>query len=305
MPFDRACPETWGREMLASQNISTGHPTDISEVDSLMAVLLSGHSGAACAAALEHLSSPGKQVRARLALHSARSLGLDLRSAVAIAAASELIHNASLVHDDIQDGSDQRRGISTLWARHGRDVAICAGDLMISAAYAALAQVGGPHVSQAVARMHNRISQVIHGQVSDLAARDSGATTFFQYRTIAVDKSAPLLGLPVELSLILAGRHDCLVQAERAADAFALAYQMADDVEDVESDMASGSLNAVAIFAREMPIERARLLVRRLVHRTFRQASRLAGSLPSDSGALMAGMADQRAWAFEGRPFRA
>jgi len=291
--------------MLASQNISTGHPTDISEVDSLMAVLLSGHSGSACAAALEHLSSPGKQVRARLALHSARSLGLDLRSAVAIAAASELIHNASLVHDDIQDGSDLRRGISTLWARHGRDVAICAGDLMISAAYAALAQVGGPHVPHAVARMHARISQVIHGQVSDLAARDSGATTFFQYRTIAVDKSAPLLGLPVELSLILAGRLDCLVQAERAADAFALAYQMADDVEDVESDMASGSLNAVAIFAREMPIERARLLVRRLVNRTFRQASRLAGSLPSDSGALMAAMADQRAWAVEGRTFRA
>ena len=290
--------------MLASQNISTGHPTDISEVDSLMAVLLSGHSGSACAAALEHLSSPGKQVRARLALHSARSLGLDLRSAVAIAAASELIHNASLVHDDIQDGSDLRRGISTLWARHGRDVAICAGDLMISAAYAALAQVGGPHVPHAVARMHARISQVIHGQVSDLAARDSGATTFFQYRTIAVDKSAPLLGLPVELSLILAGRLDCLVQAERAADAFALAYQMADDLEDVESDMASGSLNAVAIFAREMPIERARLLVRRLVNRTFRQASRLAGSLPSDSGALMAAMADQRAWAVEGRPFR-
>lgn len=291
--------------MLASQNISTGHPTDVSEVDSLMAVLLSGHNGSACAAALEHLSSPGKQVRARLALHSARSLGLDLRSAVAIAAASELIHNASLVHDDIQDGSDLRRGTTTLWARHGRDIAICAGDLMISAAYAALAQVGGPHVSQAVARMHGRISQVIHGQVSDLAARDSGATTFFQYRTIAVDKSAPLLGLPVELSLILAGRLDCLVQAERAADAFALAYQMADDLEDVESDMANGSLNAVAIFAREMPVERARLLVRRLVNRTFRQASRLAGSLPSDSGGLMAAMADQRAWAVEGRPFRA
>jgi geranylgeranyl diphosphate synthase type I len=291
--------------MFASQNISTSHPTDLSEVDTLMAVLLSGHSGSACAAALEHVSSPGKQVRARLALHSARSLGLDLQSAVAIAAASELIHNASLVHDDIQDGSDLRRGSSTIWARHGRDIAICAGDLMISAAYAALAQVGGPHVSRALARLHERISQVIHGQVSDLASRDVASTTFFQYRTIAVAKSAPLLGLPLELSLIHAGRLDCLVQAERAADAFALAYQMADDVEDVESDMANGSLNAVIILAREMPLERARLLVRRLVNRTFRQASRLAGSLPSDSGALMAGMADQRAWAVEGSPFRA
>jgi geranylgeranyl diphosphate synthase type I len=283
--------------MLARNNISTGHPTDLSEVDTLMAVLLAGHCGLANAAALEHLSSPGKQVRASLALHSALSLGLDFRGAVSIAAACELIHNASLVHDDIQDGSDLRRGKSTLWARHGRDIAICAGDLMISASYAALAQVGGPHISRASARMHERISQVIHGQVSDLAAKDAASTTFFQYRTIAVAKSAPLLGLPLELSLIHAGRLDCLVQAERAADAFALAYQMADDVEDVESDMANGSLNAVAIFARDMPIERARLLVRRLVNRTFRQASRLAGSLPSNSGALMASMADQRAWA--------
>ncbi len=291
--------------MLASQNISTGHPTDLSEVGTLMAVLLSGHSGAAGAAALEHFSNPGKQVRASLALHSARSLGLELRSAVAIAAACELIHNASLVHDDIQDGSDLRRGNSTIWARHGRDIAICAGDLMISASYAALAQVGGPHVSRASARMHERISQVIHGQVSDLAAKDAASTTFFQYKTIAAAKSAPLLGLPLELSLIHAGRLDCLVQAERAANAFALAYQMADDVEDVESDMANGSLNAVALFALEMPIERARLLVRRLVKRAFRLASRLAGSLPSDSGALMANMADQRARAVEGRPFPA
>ena len=291
--------------MLASKTISTGHPADLAEVDTLMAVLLSGHSGPASAAALEHVSSPGKQIRASLALHSARSLGLDLRAAVAIAAASELIHNASLVHDDIQDGSDLRRGTSTLWARHGPDIAVCAGDLMISAAYAAVAQVGGPHVSRALARMHERISQVISGQVSDLAAKDAASTTFFRYRMIAVAKSAPLLGLPLELSLIHAGRLDCLVQAERTADAFALAYQMADDLEDVESDMASGSLNAVVIFSRDMPLERARLLVRRLVNRTFRQASRLALTLPSHAGTLMADMADRRARAVEGRPFRA
>ncbi len=291
--------------MLASKNISTGHLTDLSEVHAVMAVLLSGHSGSASAAALEHLSSPGKQVRASLALYSALSLGLSPRTAVSIAAASELIHNASLVHDDIQDGSDLRRGRSTLWARHGRDIAICAGDLMISASYAAIAEADGPHISRALARMHDRISQVIHGQVSDLAVKDAASTTFFQYKAIAVAKSAPLLGLPLELSLIHAGRPDCLVQAERAAEAFALAYQMADDLDDVESDIANGSLNAVVLFARDMSIERARILVRRLVNRTFRQAARLAGSLPSESGALMASMAHELAWAVQGRPFRA
>jgi hypothetical protein len=90
---------------------------------------------------------------------------------------------------------------------------------------------------------------------------------------------------------------------------------LADDLSAI-ADMAAAmaaerdpdrAIAALALLAVIMPdtVERARLLVRRLVHRTFRQASRLAGSLPSDSGALMAGMADQRAWAFEGRPFRA
>jgi len=285
--------------MLASTNINSRYQSDLSEVDALMAVLLSSHDGMASAAAAEHMSSRGKQVRASLALHSALSLGLNIRSAIAIAAASELIHNASLVHDDIQDGSDLRRGNPTLWASYGRDVAMCAGDLMISSSYAALAQVGGAYLSDALTRMHQRISQVIFGQVADLATRDAAATTFFQYKTIAVAKSAPLLGLPLELSLTLAGRLDCLVQAERAANAFALAYQMADDVEDAESDMANGGLNAVAILARDMPIERARLLVKRLVTRTFRQAARLALSLPSQSGALMASMASERSWGLQ------
>lgn len=282
--------------MLANIDVDQGHIGDLSQVDALMARLLTRHSGTASTAALEHLACRGKQFRASLALQSALSLGLGMEAATAVAAASELLHNASLVHDDIQDGSQLRRGKPTIWASYGSDVAICAGDLMISAAYASIARAGGLHIADAMERMHERVSQVICGQVADLSARDTTTTTFFQYRSIAVAKSAPLFGLPLELSLIIAGRPDFLVQAELAAQAFALGYQMTDDVEDVFSDMANGQLNAVAIFARDLPIERARILVKRLAMRSFRQAEKLALSLPSQSGELMASIANDRAW---------
>lgn len=282
--------------MLANIDVDQGHIGDLSQVDALMVRLLTRHSGLASTAALEHLSCRGKQFRASLALQSALSLGLSIEAATAIAAASELLHNASLVHDDIQDGSRLRRGQPTVWASYGIDVAICAGDLMISAAYAGIARAGGPHLGDAMDRMHDRVSQVICGQVADLSARDTTSTTFFHYRSIAVAKSAPLFGLPLELSLIIAGQPDFLEQAELAAQAFALGYQMTDDVDDVFSDMANGQLNAVAIFARDMPIERARVLVKRLASRSFRQAEKLALSLPSHSGELMASIASDRAW---------
>lgn len=282
--------------MLANIDVDQGHIGDLSQVDALMTRLLTRHSGPASTAALEHLACRGKQFRASLALQSALSLGLGMAAATSIAAASELLHNASLVHDDIQDGSRLRRGKPTVWASYGSDVAICAGDLMISAAYASMARAGGPYIADAMERMHERVSQVICGQVADLSARDTTTTTFFQYRSIAVAKSAPLFGLPLELSLIIAGRPEFLEGAEQAAQAFALGYQMTDDVEDVFSDMANGQLNAVAIFARDLPIERARILVKRLAVRSFRQAERLALSLPLQSGELMASIANDRAW---------
>jgi geranylgeranyl diphosphate synthase type II len=282
--------------MLANIGVDQGHIGDLSQVDALMAGLLTRHHGLASSAALEHLSCRGKQFRASLALQSALSLGLGMEAAVAIAAASELLHNASLVHDDIQDGSRLRRGRATLWASYGTDVAICAGDLMISASYASIAKAGGQHMADAMDRMHQRVSQVICGQVADLSARDTTTTTFFQYRSIAVAKSAPLFGLPLELSLTIAGRADYIGQAELAAQAFALGYQMTDDIDDVVSDMANGQLNAVAIFSRDMPLERASILVKRLAARSFRQAERLALSLPSQSGELMASIASDRAW---------
>lgn len=267
---------------------------DLDATERLMTSLVSVHTGEAGRAALEHLSTGGKRFRARLGLHSATCLGLPVGIALGIAAASELIHNASLVHDDIQDRSPIRRGEATLWTRYGRDVAICAGDLMISAAYAALAQAASQHLSALITRLHLRVSEVISGQSDDLAARESPVVTQLEYRRIAACKSAPLLGLPIELALIAADRADVLGRAEAAARAFAVAYQMADDLEDAETDIANGQMNIITVIARHVPLDAARVMSEALIARDYGLACELARSLPSGCGALMADLAEER-----------
>lgn len=266
---------------------------DLDAAERLMTSLLSLHTGGAARAAIEHLETGGKRLRAKLGLHSAASLGLPAEAAIGIAAASELIHNASLIHDDIQDRSPTRRGHATLWATYGRDISICAGDLMVSAAYAALTHVTGQHLPALVGRLHLRVCEVISGQSADLAARREPVETQLEYRRIAAGKSAPLLGLPIELSLIAAGRADALCQAEAAANAFATAYQMADDIEDANIDIANGELNIISVIARNASLDSARAMSQALVARDYRLACDLARSLPSGCGALMADFAEQ------------
>jgi len=90
-------------------------------------------------AARYHLEAGGQRVRARLALHACEALGVVGDQAVRLAACVELLHNASLVHDDLQDKEKLRRGLPTVCAAFGPDVALCTGDLLLSAAY------GGAH----------------------------------------------------------------------------------------------------------------------------------------------------------------
>jgi geranylgeranyl diphosphate synthase, type I len=195
----------------------------------------------------DHFGSGGSRVRARLALQSGHSLDLPPRICIYLAAGCELLHNASLIHDDLQDRDTMRRDAPAVWAAHGENAAICAGDLMLSAAYAAFAQVG-PKAGQIIMHAHHRVAQVIGGQCDDLRLGGSCADPE-TYERIAAAKSGPLLALPLELALIVAGREDLVDAAKRAATMFAIAYQILDDLTDVERDVEKGSLNAVGVHA--------------------------------------------------------
>ena len=241
-----------------------------------------------------HLDSGGQRVRARLALHAGRALNLSDDDAVTIAATVELLHNASLIHDDLQDRDLQRRGCATLWSAFGENVAICAGDLLLSAAYGNLCRFSdSKKLPQLLAQVHAATASAVHGQCADLSGQ---ACDIALYEKIAAAKSGALLALPLELVLIATGQENYLAVARQAADAFAVGYQIVDDIDDIDKDRGSDGqpdgLNACLILAAGHG-GYAHMVARQLALARFEQATQSASWLPHGAGALLASLAQR------------
>lgn len=261
--------------------------TLLADVERRILALCDCPDGILQSAVEHHLHSGGSRIRARLALDASQALDLPVRDAVAIATACELLHNASLIHDDLQDRDTERRGQAALWARFGPDIAICAGDLLLSAAYAALATLGET-AAPIIAHMHTRVAITIHGQSEDLDCAKLDTLSLAEYEAIAAGKSGPLLSLPIELALRLAGAPDQVSTALRAINNFALGYQMLDDIADADADAVAGEVNAVTIMsvAGAADPERA-VRDRALTH--LDRAAEIAQSLPATIPDIVSG----------------
>lgn len=247
-------------------------------------------------AAMYHLGSGGQRIRARLALHASLALGLASQDAVAIASTAELLHNASLVHDDLHDKSGTRRGVESVWSAFGRDVAIGAGDLLLSAAWGALASFQDSRfLSELIALTHARTAQVIRGQCSELSARGREITDMAMYEEIAVGKSGALLSLPLELAFAGSGKEQWRSSARRAAEFFAIGYQIADDIEDLARDSASTDgatgVNAVLVLRAAGYGGGASATARAIALAHLRTSMQLAEGLPSGAGTFLQDLA--------------
>lgn len=269
----------------------------LKKLDVKMGELVSGKSASqtnsaepdAAHASRYHLQAGGERIRGRIAIHASLALGLSEPDALCLAASAELLHNASLVHDDLQDKDATRRGVPAVWKKYGPNVAICAGDLMLSAAYAALCGISVVHFLPAlVALVHERTSLAVHGQCADLTAQKNTLATVDWYTSIASAKSGALLSLPLELALIAAGKNNWTRQARTAAEAFATAYQIADDLSDVVMDRESGSMNIIFILESAGCGVDSTTIAQQLGTQHVDEAIRLSRSLPCDAGSVLA-----------------
>ncbi|MGC9239217.1 MAG: polyprenyl synthetase family protein [Acidithiobacillus sp.] len=267
--------------------------THLQQVEQRMHDLIQLNSGAIATACAAHLEAGGSRVRARLALQACTALRVSHDDAIAVASACELLHNASLVHDDLQDRDTERRGRPALWHSFGEAVAICAGDLFLSAAYAALTDTGA-RAAPLMACVHRRVAEVIRGQGEDLALRTAIPDSLETYERVARAKSGPLLILPLELSLTLAHREAFIPAATEACACFAVGYQAADDLVDEARDALHKELNLVAVFAARGVAEPI-AATRALALERFTQARAAALRLPSGCGDLLAELAAQYA----------
>ena len=187
-------------------------------------------------AAAYQIESGGKRWRPLFLLAVGEALNGSPDDFEKMAAATELLHNASLVHDDLQDNDTMRRGKETVWHRFGSETAINLGDFLISSTYLALSQMDAPRgeLARLIAHFAQATHQVIAGQSMEIeASRRLGLTTK-EYRRIARNKSGILMALPVigAMMLVRAPR-EMREHAREAMVSLGTAYQIKDDLDDI------------------------------------------------------------------------
>ncbi|MBT7605587.1 MAG: hypothetical protein HN583_07875 [Kordiimonadaceae bacterium] len=181
-----------------------------------------------------HNDSKGKWMRARLALVSGGLLGLSSQTYIKWAVVCELIHSASLLHDDICDEDSMRRGKKSLWKEFGIPAALCTGDYLIAESFSKLTEIEkGWHQNILLKLLSCSVKEIIFGQSLDVSM-DHLSLNREQYRKIAIEKTAPFIALPImgmfhckELT-----EDECLAVKE-ISNELGFAYQYLNDVENI------------------------------------------------------------------------
>lgn len=239
-----------------------------------------------------HLSSGGSRTRAKICITAGIQLDISESDIIAIASAVELLHNASLVHDDLQDGDTYRRGHMAVWKKFGKARAICTGDAMISAAFGAVADLSEPALIKSCLReVHLAVAETIKGQTQDLDT--SSIKDSKQYEQIAAQKSGPLFRLALSLPMILIDREDLLPSVNYIAAKFAIAYQILDDMQDWEEDAQNNTLNIISILAQNSSTSEALFIAKNRVKYLLMMCKKELSLLPNNCALEVMKVADK------------
>ena len=207
--------------------------------------------------AVEHLlKAPGKQLRPLLVLLSARMVAEVNDKVIQVALALEMLHTATLVHDDVVDESDRRRGLPSLNAFLSSQVAVLSGDFILSKALECAALTEDVRVVRHIAQLGQTLAD---GELLQLDSKDSDVLSEAAYFDVISRKTASLFSVCARLGALAAGGSEA--EAERLAQfgkLIGICFQIRDDVFDygtaevgkpVGNDMKEGKLTLPAIYA--------------------------------------------------------
>ena len=173
----------------------------------------------------------GKALRPALALLSARAAGAPPERGVTAAVAVELVHNFSLLHDDIMDNDTERRHRPTAWTVFGVGAAILAGDALLALAQDMLLENGHPQGAWAARCLSAAVQRLIGGQGSDLAFEKRDDVTLAECLDMAGDKTAALMACACSIGAVHLGAPPTLAMALAGFGAHVgLAFQLTDDL---------------------------------------------------------------------------
>ena len=206
---------------------------------------------------VEHLlKAPGKQLRPMLVLLAARMVGEVNEKVIRVALALEMLHTASLVHDDVVDESDRRRGLPSVNALLSNQIAVLAGDFILSKALESAALTEDTRIVRYIAQLGQSLAD---GELLQLDSQDSEVLSEAVYFDIIGRKTASLFSLCARLGALAAGGSEA--EAERLAQygkLIGICFQLRDDVFDygtaevgkpLGNDMKEGKLTLPTIYA--------------------------------------------------------
>ncbi|MEA2331079.1 MAG: hypothetical protein QOH58_1217 [Thermoleophilaceae bacterium] len=229
----------------------------LERTETRLADVAQGHGDELAGHATATLSAGGKRLRPMLVFLCANGDG-DERL-VAAGAAVELLHMATLVHDDVLDRAPLRRGRPTVFAEGGRLAATATGDLLFSRAFAELASTGS---ADAVRALSDASTALARGELMQRADAWSDDVTRERYLERCRLKTASLFSASCRLGALFGGRPELAAEIGRFGEGVGLAFQMLDDVLDVSgppertgkprgADLLDGTVTLPLILARE------------------------------------------------------
>ena len=183
----------------------------------------------------------GKRIRPLLVLLTTASCGADWQNALPAAAAVELVHNFSLVHDDIQDNSPKRRGRDTVWMKWGAPMAINAGDALFVMSNQAIVDLKENYPAEIVVKaaeiLHNTCLELTRGQYLDMSYEERKDLSIEDYWPMISGKTSALLSACCQIGALLGGADEDKQEIYRSFGHYlGLAFQVQDDILGIWGD---------------------------------------------------------------------
>ena len=222
----------------------------------------------------------GKRMRPLLVLLSARSLGYEGREHINLSTVIEFIHTATLLHDDVVDASELRRGQETANAVWGNEASVLVGDFLYSRAFEMMVEVGNPRVMDIMAQTTNTIAE---GEVMQLLNSNDADTSEEKYLEVIRCKTAKLFEAAARLGAVVSGSTP---EVEAALSSYGThigsAFQLIDDVLDysasadqlgknIGDDLAEGRPTLPLIHAMRVGSDEQAALIRHAIEEGGRE----------------------------------
>lgn len=222
------------------------------------------HSAFNSAMSAYHFETGGKRLRGIIPSAVFEALGRNGAEILPFGAAVEMIHNATLVHDDLQDGDEVRRGRATVWKKYSEAQAINCGDAMFQYAFELIMKLSmGPETAlRLMKRATTSTLRVIEGQAQEFVMKEEISPNVGRYTEIIRGKTSGLFALPVAGALDAAGvDEDTCAAFDQAAMDMGMLFQIQDDLLDIygskgrdrkATDIAEGKVSVMVAHVYEV-----------------------------------------------------